>query len=116
GTGGVGRTAKTVESGEIVAGPAGSRYYGVIAATGVNSDANRQPDERLRQLNAEQTPTTPTPREEVFCTKVGSTHPEEMYIVAGHMDGIGWGEAVNDDGSGTALVMELARIFNMPDV
>ncbi len=39
-----------------------------------------------------------------------------MYIVAGHMDGIGWGEAVNDDGSGTALVMELARIFSMPDV
>jgi Zn-dependent M28 family amino/carboxypeptidase len=39
-----------------------------------------------------------------------------MYIVAAHMDGIGWGEAVNDDGSGTALVMELARIFSMPDV
>jgi hypothetical protein len=39
-----------------------------------------------------------------------------MYIVGGHMDGIGWGEAGNDDGSGTALVMELARIFSMPDV
>ena len=39
-----------------------------------------------------------------------------MYIVAGHMDGIGWGEAANDDGSGTALVMELARIFSSPDV
>src|SRR6516162_7718274 len=39
-----------------------------------------------------------------------------MYIVGGHMDGIGWGEAANDDGSGTALVMELARIFSMPDV
>ena len=32
------------------------------------------------------------------------------------MDGHGWGEAANDDGSGTALVMELARIFSMPDV
>jgi hypothetical protein len=32
------------------------------------------------------------------------------------MDGIGWGEAANDDGSGTALVMELARILHMPDV
>jgi hypothetical protein len=32
------------------------------------------------------------------------------------MDGIGWGEAANDDGSGTALVMELARIFSNPDV
>jgi hypothetical protein len=39
-----------------------------------------------------------------------------MYIVAAHMDGIGWGEAANDDGSGTALVMELARIFSSPDV
>ena len=28
----------------------------------------------------------------------------------------GWGEAANDDGSGTALVMELARIFSSPDV
>jgi hypothetical protein len=32
------------------------------------------------------------------------------------MDGIGWGEAANDDGSGTALVLELARIFAAPDV
>ena len=32
------------------------------------------------------------------------------------MDGIGWGEAANDDGSGTAIVMELARIFTCPDV
>ena len=52
---------------------------------------------------------TPGPREEVYCTKVGTTHPDEMYIVGAHMDGHGWGEAANDDGSGTALVMELAR-------
>ena len=39
-----------------------------------------------------------------------------MYIVGGHMDGHGWGEAANDDGSGTALVMELARVFSAPDV
>ena len=39
-----------------------------------------------------------------------------MYIVGGHMDGIGCGEAANDDGSGTALVMELARVFSSPDV
>jgi Zn-dependent M28 family amino/carboxypeptidase len=32
------------------------------------------------------------------------------------MDGIGYGEAANDDGSGSALVMELARVFSMPDV
>ena len=61
-------------------------------------------------------PTTPGPREEVYCTKVGTTRPDEMYIVGGHMDGHGWGEAANDDGSGTALVMELARVFSSPDV
>jgi hypothetical protein len=32
------------------------------------------------------------------------------------MDGIGWGEAANDDGSGTALVMEVARVFSSADV
>jgi hypothetical protein len=32
------------------------------------------------------------------------------------MDGHGWGEAANDDGSGTALVMELARVLSGPDV
>jgi hypothetical protein len=36
----------------------------------------------------------------VYCTKVGRTRPDEMYIVGAHMDGIGWGEAANDDGSG----------------
>jgi Predicted aminopeptidases len=74
----------------------------------------KQPDEKLRALNMQ--PTTPGPREMVFCTKVGTTHPDEMYIVGGHMDGHGWGEAANDDGSGTALVMELARVFSAPDV
>src|SRR5712671_4336100 len=63
----------------------------------------------LRRIDAE--PDTPGPREEVFCTKVGATHPEEMYIVGGHMDGHGYGAAANDDGSGTALVMELARVL-----
>jgi hypothetical protein len=92
----------------------GGRPRGIRARTGVNTDPNLQPDEKLRALNSQ--PTTPGPREEVYCTKIGSTHPEEMYIVGGHMDGHGWGEAANDDGSGTALVMELARIFSSPDV
>ena len=39
-----------------------------------------------------------------------------MYIVGGHMDGHGYGAAANDDGSGTALVMELARVLSGPDV
>src|SRR6185312_15662779 len=82
--------------------------------TGVNNDPLKQPDAKLRELNTQ--PTTPGSREEVYCTKVGTTHPDEMYIMAGHMDGHGWGEAANDDGSGTALVMELARVLNGPDV
>ena len=50
---------------------------------------------KLRALNTP--PSVPGLREDVYCTKIGTTHPEEMYIVAGHMDGIGYGEAANDD-------------------
>ena len=39
-----------------------------------------------------------------------------MYIVGAHMDGRGLGQAADDDGSGTALVMELARIFSTAGV
>ena len=99
---------------ERVMGQGGSRLRGVRRRTGVNNDSLRQPDARLRALNAQ--PSTPGPREQVFCTKIGATRPGEMYIIGAHMDGIGWGEAANDDGSGTAIVMELARIFNSPDV
>ncbi|MRX08407.1 M20/M25/M40 family metallo-hydrolase [Pseudoduganella sp. FT25W] len=97
-------------------GQGGSTLFGNRMPTGVNTDPMRQPDQRLRALNAEHTPVGTSPRENVYCTKVGKTHPEEMYIVSAHMDGIGFGEAANDDGSGTALVMELARIFSMPGV
>jgi hypothetical protein len=82
----------------------------------VNNDSLAQPDASLRALDAEPTPAGAGERQEVYCTKVGTTHPNEMYIVGGHMDGIGWGEAANDDGSGTALVMELARVFSSPDI
>lgn len=97
-------------------GQGGSTLFGNRIPTGVNTDPMLQPDEKLRALNAEQTPVGTSQRENVYCTKVGATHPEEMYIVSAHMDGIGFGEAANDDGSGTALVMELARIFSMPGV
>jgi hypothetical protein len=103
-----------IASGEVRLGPGGSRYRGITRPTGVNNDPNAQPDVKLRELNRE--PAVNGPREEVYCTKVGSKFPGEMYIIGAHMDGHGWGEAANDNGSGTALVMELARIFNMPDV
>jgi hypothetical protein len=92
----------------------GSTYYGITRRAGVNNTAEAQPDEKLRELNSG--PVIPGPVPQVYCTKVGATRPNEMYILGAHMDGIGWGEAANDDGSGTALVMELARVFNSPDV
>ncbi len=58
----------------------------------------------------------PEPREEVYATKIGSTNPGEMYIISAHMDGRGGGQAANDDGSGTALVMEIARVLASSDV
>ncbi|WP_229411052.1 MULTISPECIES: M20/M25/M40 family metallo-hydrolase [unclassified Massilia] len=97
-------------------GQGGSTLFGTRAPTSVNEDPLAQPDERLRRLNAEQPDPKGGPREEVYCTKVGSSHPDEMYILSAHMDGMGYGEAANDDASGTALVMELARILNAPGV
>ena len=55
-------------------------------------------------------------REQVYATKVGATRPDEMFIVSGHMDGRGGGEAVNDDASGSAIVMEIARVLASPDI
>jgi hypothetical protein len=91
---------------------AGGKGFG--GPTGVNNDPMRQPDEKLRALN--QGPIIPGPVDQVYCTKWGTTRPGEMYIIGAHMDGIGYGAAANDDGSGTAIVMELARILNAPGV
>ena len=91
---------------------AGGKGYG--ARTGVNNDPMRQPGETLRALN--QGPVIPGNVDLVYCTKVGATRPGEMYIVGAHMDGIGYGAAANDDGSGTAIVMELARILGAKEV
>ncbi len=111
---GRGGRGRGTQAGNKRPGQGGSMIFGSSGRTGVNNDPMAQPDEKLRALNSQ--PATDGPREEVYCTKVGTTRPDEMYIIGGHMDGIGWGEAANDDGSGTAIVMELARIFNSPDV
>jgi hypothetical protein len=103
-----------IASGEIRRGPGGSRMRGVALPTIPNMDLNAQQDAELRKLNSG--PSVPGPRDEVYCTKVGTTRPNEMYIVGAHMDGRGFGEAADDNGSGTALVMELARVFSAPDV
>lgn len=49
------------------------------------------------------------PRSQVYATKIGRDRPEEMFILGAHMDGRGGGEAANDDASGTAVVLEIAR-------
>ena len=109
-----GSTATGKQIGRNGSGPGGSSIFGYRGGTGVNTDPMNQPNERLRELNRE--PATNGPRQEVYCTKIGTTNPGEMYIIGAHMDGHGWGEAANDDGSGTAIVLELARVFNAPDV
>jgi hypothetical protein len=115
GAAGAGRSGAGGGRGRGNAAQGGGRLRGIRTRTGVNTDSLKQPDPRLRALNSQPADTIGQ-REEVFCTKVGTTHPDEMYIVGGHMDGHGWGEAANDDGSGTALVMELARVFSSPDI
>jgi len=95
-------------------GSGGSVIFGHRGRTGVNRSLEAQPDERIRALNVEEP--VDGERQEVYCTKIGTTRPDEMYIIGAHMDGHGVNEAVNDDGSGTALVMELARVFHAPGV
>src|SRR5258705_13220181 len=56
------------------------------------------------------------PLENIYATKTGTTVPGEMYIVSAHMDGRGGGEAADDDASGCAVVLELARTMGMSDV
>jgi len=56
------------------------------------------------------------PLENIYATKVGTTLAREMYIVSAHMDGRGGGEAADDDASGCAVVLELARVLGTPDV
>ncbi len=95
-------------------GPGGSTIFGRGRRPTVNRDLMAQPDPRIRALDEEEP--VDGERQEVYCTKVGTVRPDEMYIVGAHMDGHGVNQASNDDGSGTALVMELARILSAPDV
>jgi hypothetical protein len=56
------------------------------------------------------------PLENIYATKTGTTIPGQMYIVSAHMDGRGGGQAADDDASGCAVVLELARVLGLPDV
>jgi hypothetical protein len=52
----------------------------------------------------------------LYATKIGMVHPEQMYIISAHLDGRGGGGAADDDGSGVALLLEAARVLASPDV
>jgi hypothetical protein len=54
--------------------------------------------------------------ENVWATKVGTTNPERMYIISGHMDSVRRSKGANDDASGSSLVLEAARVFAADDV
>ena len=65
----------------------------------------------------------PTGEDTVYATKIGTTRPHEMFIVSAHMDSINrqssdnsFAPGADDDGSGTALVLEIARVLGSPDV
>jgi hypothetical protein len=103
-----------IASGEVRMGQGGSRLRGMTRPTTPTNDPALQPDAALRALNAQ--PTAPGEREQVYCTTVGATRPDEMYIVGAHMDGRGFGHGADDNASGTALVMEVARILSAADV
>ena len=52
----------------------------------------------------------------IYATKMGTVEPTQMYIVSAHMDSFSFADitfapGADDDGSGTSLVLELARVF-----
>ncbi len=55
-------------------------------------------------------------RASTYVTKVGTVRPDQMYIVACHLDGRGGGGAADDNASGCSLLFEGARVFAQPDV
>jgi Zn-dependent M28 family amino/carboxypeptidase len=57
-----------------------------------------------------------SPRINTLATKVGTRSPDRMYIVSAHLDGRGGGGGADDNGSGVALVLQLARALAAPGV
>jgi hypothetical protein len=61
----------------------------------------------------------------IVATKTGSVNPDQVIVIGGHYDSVvygdtcdtmEWAPGVDDDGSGTALTMDLARILVNEDV
>jgi hypothetical protein len=95
-------------------GPGGATVFGRGRRPAVNRDLTKQPDQKIREVNREEP--VDGARQQVYCTKIGFTRADEMYIIGAHMDGHGVNQGSNDDASGTALVLELARILNDSNV
>jgi len=53
---------------------------------------------------------SPSACKNLIVTKVGTVHPNTYVIVCGHYDSIG-GTGTNDNGSGTACILETARLL-----
>lgn len=56
------------------------------------------------------------PVSNLYVTKVGTSRPDQMYIVSARLDGKGGGGAADDDGSGISLLLEIARVLAAADV
>lgn len=64
-----------------------------------------------------------TTKHNVYATRVGSDHPEGMYLVSGHVDSFNTNSSsgrdapgADDDASGVSLVLEAARVFAATDL
>jgi hypothetical protein len=62
-------------------------------------------------------------RENVYATKVGTAEPDRMILVAAHLDSYNsespdgsFAPGADDNASGTALVLEAARVFAPPEI
>src|SRR5204863_5613190 len=63
-----GRGGQGVRTRDTTRASGGGRYRGIRTRTGVNTDSLKQPDARVRALDAQGS--TPGAREEVYCTKI----------------------------------------------
>jgi len=98
-----------------------ARFGDRMQGTQRNRDAIDWLEEQLRSFGytsvvREKFQQNTGPLENIYATKAGSTTPGEMYLVSAHLDGIGGGQAADDDASGCALVLELARVLATPGV
>ncbi|GMU83322.1 MAG: hypothetical protein AMXMBFR47_31920 [Planctomycetota bacterium] len=66
------------------------------------------PVERHQFIYASQT------YQNIIATKIGRLYPDQIFVVGAHYDSVNNGGA-DDDGSGVASLMELARIFSQYD-